>query len=191
MPHTVSDFDITETIGLTRWVEAERAKDPTRFRRFRIFVNSVGVCISTGPEGPSELMPPNYFGISLLDDAMALQDAALLRLLSPVFVDFHQRLVETGDCVEEAPFLLLGQVILAFLGFAPGSDPAALCEQLIAEESRYTGRASPGFLWGCTSYNSLHHRWRHFAETSFPQNAGSESIALVRDALFSPPPSGV
>ena len=84
-----SDFDISETIGLTRWVEAADEIDPIRFRRFRIFTTAVGLAVLVGPEGPSESNPPNYLAIRLIEDAYALHDERLLRLLSPVFAEAH------------------------------------------------------------------------------------------------------
>lgn len=184
---SASHFDITETIGLTRWVDADGEADPNRFRRFRTFTNSVGIAIAAGPEGPDDCMPPNYFGVSLLDDAYALQDPHLLRLLSPVFAELHQRITETEWSAEESPFLILGQLVLAFLGFAPSADIAHLSEQLISEASKHAGHASPEFLWGCTFFDQLHVRWKHFVELSFPRDAANDSIASLRNALLSSP----
>ena len=172
---------------MTRWADADRAADSTRFRWFRTFANSVGVAIATGSEGPDDCMPPNYFGISLLDDAYALQDSHLLQLLPLVFAELHQRISDTEWSAEEAPFFLLGQLVLAFLGFAPASDTARLSEQLFSEASKHAGHASPQFLWGCTFFDQLHHRWKHFVELSFPCDASNDLIASLRDALLSSP----
>ena len=119
-----------ETINLTRWADADRETDPIHFRRFRIFIDSVGIAITTGLEGPDECTPPNYFGISLLDDASALQDSHLLRLLPPAFAELHQRITTIEFFAMEAPFFLLAQLVLAFMGFAPSADIAQLSEQL-------------------------------------------------------------
>jgi len=172
---------------LTHWADADREADPIRFRWFRTFANSVGVAIATGPEGPNDCMPPNYFGVSLLDDAYALQDSHLHRLLLPVFVELHRRITESEWSAEEAPFFLLGQLVLAFLGFAPSTDITRLSGQFVAEASKYAGRASPEFLWGCTFFDQLHGRWKHFVELSFPRDAANDSIASLRNALLSSP----
>lgn len=187
IPPSTSHFDISETVGLTRWADADRKADPTRFRWFRTFTNSVGVAICTGPEGPDDCMPPNYFGISLLDDAHALRDPHLLQLLSPVFAEIHQRITETECFAEEAPFFVLGQLVLAFMGFAPSADISGLSRQLISEAAQHARYASPDFVWGCTFYNQLHDRWKHFVELSFPSNAANDSIASLRNALLSSP----
>jgi len=191
IPPTKSNFDITETIGLTRWADANHQRDAIRFRWFRTFTNSVGIAICSGSEGPNDCMPPNYFGISLLNDALALRDAQLLRLLSPVFSDLHQRLYESAWFSEEAPFFLLGQLVLAFMGFAPGADIARLTEELIAEATHHAGYASPDFLWGCTFFDQLHNRWKHLVELSFPRNADTDWITVLRDALLPSSTDGV
>ena len=184
VPPSKSHFHITETIDLTRWSDADGEADPTRFRRFRTFTHSVGVVIVAGAEGPSECIPLNYLAISLLDDAYSLQDTHLMQLLPPVFAELYQRIVETEEVAEEAPFLLLGQLILALLGFAPSADVACLSERIISESSKHAGHASPEFFWGGTFFNQLHHRWKHFVELSFPGDAANNSIAALRDALL-------
>lgn len=186
-PPPKAHFDITETIGLTRWHDPDRESDPMRFRRFRTFTNSVGVAMTAGPEGPDENMPANYFVISLLDDAHALQDSHLLQLLPPVFAELHQQTVKTEWFSGEAPFLLLGQLVLAFLGFAPGMDVIRLSEQLVSEACEHPGYATPEFLWDCTLYNQLHHRWKHFVALSFPRVHEDDSIVSLRDALLYSP----
>jgi hypothetical protein len=185
VPPSASSFEISECVNSTRWTDAASESGPVRFRRFRAFTNSVGVAICSGPEGPSDGMPPNYFGISLLDDAYALNDSEFLRRLFPVFQELHKRIAETQWGAEEALFFLLGQIVLAFMGFAPSASIPSLCEQLIAEESRHKGRASPEFLWGCTCFDQLHHQWKRFVEFSFPVREDSSCAALLRDALLS------
>jgi hypothetical protein len=187
IPPVVSDFEISETVILTRVGNPMDESDPLRFRRFRTFTNAVGVGICAGPEGPQD-NGPNYLGISLLDDAYALQDSQLLRLLFPAFGELHRRLAGIEWIAGESPFFLLGQLVLAFMGFAPSADIAGLCDQLIAEGSRrYLFRSSPEFLWGCTGFDHSHHRWKHFVELSFPTGPANSSAALLRDAILYPP----
>ena len=186
-PPPTAHFDISETIGLTRWHDPDLEADPMRFRRFRTFTNSVGVVMTAGPEGPDEEMPANYFAISLLDDAHALQDSHLLQLLPPVFAELHQQVVKTEWFAGEAPFLLLGQLVLAFLGFAPGIDVIRLSEQIVSEACEHPEYATPDFFWDCTVYNQLHHRWKHFVALSFPRVHEDDSIVSLRDALLDSP----
>src|SRR4051794_40692378 len=58
-------FSLSETIGLTRWVNADAERDPTRFRRFRTFTNSVGMAMSAANMTEEA---PNYFVIELIED---------------------------------------------------------------------------------------------------------------------------
>src|SRR3974390_1998580 len=66
LPHE-ADFDITETIGLTRWAKAGQFSEPLRFRRFRTFVTSTGLALSVA-EKDRGILPPNYTVIMLIDD---------------------------------------------------------------------------------------------------------------------------
>lgn len=190
IPPIASHFDITETIGLTRWSDASQESAPARFRRFRTFTNAVGLMISAGPEGPDDGMPANYFAVSLLDDAHALQDPELLSLLFPAFGEFHQRVAETEWVAGEAAFLLLGQLMLALMGVAPSTDIAAMSEQVIAEAAQCANRATSEFLWGCTFFDQLHDRWKHFVTLTFSRDATHDSTAALRDALLSSPCAG-
>lgn len=183
-PPEYTSSNIHETLGLTWGVEAGEVKDPIRYRRARTFANTVGVCLATGAEGPvgPYEIPPNYLAISLLDDAHALEDAELLPLLYRAFGELLERFDEQE--AEEAPFILLAQLILALKGFGPAGEADALADRLIAEESRHCKKWVPGFLWGCTNYNSRHDRWMYFVKRSFPEEGGSEAVTLVRDALL-------
>src|SRR5580698_6516606 len=75
LPHEVS-FDLSETIGLTRWWPAGEYSGPprARFRRFRTFVTSVGLDLCVGRKGLDQVFPPNYTAITLIDDAVAIAD---------------------------------------------------------------------------------------------------------------------
>jgi hypothetical protein len=181
----MSDFDVSETIGLTTWVKAEDEIDPGRFRRFRIFTTAVGMAILGGPEGPSESNPPNYLAIRLIEDAHALHDERLLSLLYRVFAEAHHRIIQSGSMSEEAPFFSLGQLIVTFLGHGIPEDIAKLADQVIAEADEHARHASNEFLWGCTFFNQLHDHWRHFVRLSFPTDASNDSVAALRDALLS------
>lgn len=184
-PPIKSHFDITETIGLTRWVEAADEIDPIRFRRFRIFTTAVGLTTLVGPEGPSDLNPPNYLAIRLIEDAYALHDERLLRLLSPVLAEAHQRIIQSRWMSEDAPFFSLGQLVVTFLGHGIPEDVTKLADQVIAEAGEHARHASNEFLWGCTFFNQLRHRWMYFVRLSFPSDASNNSVAALCDALLS------
>lgn len=177
------DFDITETINLTQWSDASCESDETRFRRFRIFSNACGITLLMDAEG-SEFMTPNYLAIGLIEDAHALQDEAVLGLLRDVFAEVHDLVVSDRWFGGETPFLSLGWLIVTLLGHGPPEEIPRLANQVIAEADKHAGQASNEFLWGCTFFNQLHDRWRHFVKLSFPANASNDSVAALRDALL-------
>lgn len=184
IPPVTTSFEISETIGLSTYVGAETVADPVRYRRTRVFANAVGACLYVGPCGGDDHNPANYLAITLLDDAWALQDATLLVLLTPAFAELHARLLT--DDPNESPFFLLAQLILAFLGYAPSVDQPQLAAQLIAGAAQYNEWGSTNFLFGCTVYDQLQHRWLHFVRLSFPRKTPHEDITLLRDELLAP-----
>lgn len=183
MPPDSYDFDITETINLTQYSDAERAADEVRFRRFRTFTNAAGFALLMSTGG-AEFMTPNYLAISLIEDAHALQDEPLLRLLPDVFTEAHDRLAADEWFAGETPFLSLGRLILTCLGHGPPEEIPRLADQVIAEADKHAGHGSNEFLWGCVDLNQLQERWRHFVKLSFPADASNDSVAALRDALL-------
>ena len=179
-----ADFNITETIALTLWGDAPKEKDLVRFRRFRVYTNSVGVALLAGPKGASLTTAANYFAIRLIEDAYAVQDAHLLQLLDPVLSDLYTRLKDDGWWRDEAPFLLLGQLILALLGYAdPGKIPQPAA-QLVKTGTVGNDDVSSAFLWSGTSFDQLHPEWKRLVELSFPEDSSIEDVALLRDVLL-------
>ncbi|WP_038165237.1 hypothetical protein [Verrucomicrobium sp. BvORR106] len=179
-----ADFDITETIGLTMWGDAETEKDPDRFRRFRVFTNSVAVALCAGPDGVPLTMAANYPCIRLLEDAHALGDEQLLRLLYPVFGDLFARLETDGWSNREAPLLLLGQLILALMGYGSPNDVPTLAATLVKLGSVANDHVPADFLWNCTNFDQLHAEWKRFVGIAFPENSPIEDVALLRDTLL-------
>jgi hypothetical protein len=88
-PPTSPNFEITETINLTRWGNAEEEREPERFRRFRIFTNAVAVMLYVSDGGSGDTIPANYVCVRLLEDALALQDSELMGLLYPVLGEMY------------------------------------------------------------------------------------------------------
>jgi hypothetical protein len=183
-----ADFDITETIGLTIWSKADDWPDPVRFRRFRTLTNAVGIALLVeDANGAEQNLRPNYLAIRSIEDAHTLQDDALLRLLPAAFADLQQSAAETLDQPEEVPFLLLGQLLLAFRGFPPTADIPRLVEAVTTEAARQECRASTAFFWGCTFFDQLHERWQHFVRICFPPDSTDEAVNSLRAALLCSP----
>lgn len=191
VPLTVN-FDIGEIIATSDPAFPCSGSDPASYWRFCVFVHSVAAAISTGPEGPDEEHTINYIAVHLLYAARQLGDEHLLTLLPAVFAEVHQ-VISTSDWYDsEAPFFLMGQLILAFLGFNPNADVSGLAAQIIEEARPFprflSGGTSPVFLWDCTCYKSHHDRWLRFVELSFPAQPVNETVALLKDALLFAPP---
>lgn len=183
-PPLTSNFEISETIGLTRWGDAEKETDPIRFRRFRVFTNAIGIAITVLGDGPSEDLPPIYLAGSLLDDSFVLGDAELLKLLPPVLAALHDRILGNEWFSGEVPFMTLGELLLALKKSAPKIDTEDLATRVISEASKERRWARSEFFWGCTNYNQLHDRWRHLVEQVFPTDASNTEVAALRDALL-------
>jgi hypothetical protein len=174
-------FDITETVGLTRWVNAKRESDPVPFRRFRVFTNSVALLMSVLGRAHDEEFPPNYTVISLIDDTAALQDEALWKLLHSGFDQAYH--VWTDQHSEEAVFGLLGKLLaIAHLG-ASDRELTLIADELVDQESHCPDRVSGDFVFGCTVFDLLRHRWTvHIADLIRPV---SPTLSLIREALLS------
>ncbi|MFT3788755.1 MAG: hypothetical protein QM770_21730 [Tepidisphaeraceae bacterium] len=170
-------FDEYEAIGLTRWDDPQRHDQPERFRRFRVLTNAVGLALTASGVGD---LTPNYLVVGLLDDAIALCDRDLLRLLAPAFDELHARLV--AERSEESPFTLLGTLLVRSRLNAPIEDLTALAEQIIAEEGRQTERHTGDFLFGCTNFDQLNHVWRVLVRDHLP--ATTPTLAVLRSALL-------
>ena len=187
----VSRFDISENIGTTSFEFVSHYKDDAeRYLRFCVFTNAVAAVFATNSGGPDERLTHNCLAAGLIDCAHALSDNVLLEMLSGVFDEIHMRICDLDWFASEAPFFVLGQLILAYQGYNPTADTARLAERVILAEAKdttraETGRVGTGFLWDLSSLNLLHERWRHYVETSFPEKPGSEWEELLKDALLS------
>lgn len=184
IPPESANFELTETVSSTLGAYAREDTDEVRFLRFRTFSNSVGMALLAGSEGRDVALPPNYLAISLIEDAYVLKDERLLYLLCPAFAEVHDHIVQGHWFAEEAPFFLLGQLIVCFLGYEPLIDTSTLADELIEEVDRLSRYGSNDFLWGCVFFNRRQDRWRHFIGLSFPDNASNDSVALLRSALL-------
>jgi hypothetical protein len=182
-------YDIMETVAATIYGEADRWElDAVRFRRFRTLTNVVGITLFINEvDGTEQNLTPNYLAIRLIEDADSLQDETLLRMLPGAFAEL-QSVLETQSLPEEVPFLLLGQLLLAFRGFPPSANIPRLIEELKAEAATvHEGRESNSFFWDCTSYTQLHERWRDFVRTCFPPDSRDEAVNSLRAGLLCSP----
>lgn len=184
----VYSVSLTETIGITQWADAEeeypQPRDRNRFLRFRLFTNAVGAAMCSGQKGPDDNLPPNYLVMGLLDDAIALGDEHLLHLLAPVFGEMHERVITARWCADDAPWLLLGQLLLTLRGNYPEGDASALAVRIIEAESHCARRKGKDiFLWGSTAFCQKHDRWRVWVEREFSQTHASEAVRRLGDGL--------
>jgi hypothetical protein len=180
-----ANFDITETVGLTRWADADREADPTRFRRFRVFTNAVALGMAASDHADDDNFPPNYTLISLIDDANALQDSSLWQLLSPAFEEAYQAWRRQRS--DESVFALLGLLLVNVQQRASEVSLVELAERLIEEESRCQHRVHAVFVFGCTCYDQLNDRWKRYIRHWIQPT--SQSLALLRDALLDGEPA--
>lgn len=181
----VYSFSITETIGLTQWGEADQEPNPDKFRRFRIFTNSVGAAMCSGYKGPDDNLPPNYLAISLLDDAWELQDGRLLGLLAPVFEEMHSRVITARWCAEDAPFLQMGQLLLSLTGHHEANPNQLAGSVLEAERHGARRRGREVFFWGGTVFNQMHERWQDRVSQAFARYQGpvEEPLLILQRGL--------
>lgn len=177
------EFDITEPVNLCLHSDAAARADEIRFRRFRAFINAVGLALLTGAEGCSCFIP-NYLAVRLIDDAHALNDRVLLALLLHVFAEAHDHVALEDWFAEETPFLSLGQLIVVCLSHGPANEVLRLADQVIEEADKHAGEASNEFLWGCTLFNQFRDLWRQLVKISLPADASNDSVAALRDALL-------
>lgn len=168
-------FDIDETIKLTRW--AERRSFALRgeladFCWFRLLTSAVEVLRDTASDGISYWY--NYTLATLLGDAFALNEAgeqdAPTDLLSTICkeIDAHPDAGLDSELDRERIFCVLGQLLLAAENRLDDRAIGALCDELEARDQRIEDRASPGLVWGLTSFNQLHPQWLQLVAAHFP-----------------------
>jgi hypothetical protein len=184
IPPESAHFDITETVGSTWWHDASVCENEVRYRWFRTFTNSVGMALLASSEGRDVDLPPNYLAISLIEDAYVLKDERLLYLLCLAFAEVHDHIFQNHWLAKDAPFFLLGQLIVSFMVHGTSIDTSQLADRLIQEADKQAGHFSNEFLWGCTFFHQFQERWRHVIRLSFPNNPSNDSVALLRSTLL-------
>jgi hypothetical protein len=149
-----------------------------------MFTNAVGAAMCSGQKGPDDNLPPNYLAVGLLDDAAALGDERVLNLLAPVFGEMYERVITARWCADDAPWLLLGQLLLNLRGNYPEGDASALAVRIMAAESHCARRKGKDiFLWGSTAFCQKHDRWQVWVEQEFSKNPPGEAVRQLGDWL--------
>jgi hypothetical protein len=179
-PPAHSNFEITETIGLTRWADANLERDPPRFRRFRTFANAVGVALRVAGVLADDDIAGNYLAINLIEDAHELRDAELLRLLGPAFDAVHKTLRDQSS--GEAPFLSLGRLLVAAELGSSDRELSTLAVRVAVEAFTTRIDGATEFLWDCTYFDQLRRHWEwHVARLL---GSRPDGVAVLRDALL-------
>lgn len=155
---------------------------PVSFRRYRIFTNTIGLILSSRGV-PYDAVPSNRVIANLLFDAQTLEDRTLLTLLYPAFTELCISLNEQRFGL--TPFVLLGKLLLCFMGYGNKADIPDLATQIIEEESRLRHESvspSKSFLWDLV-YDNSESVWRVLIEQSFPHENQNEVVRLLRASL--------
>lgn len=183
------DFDVVETVSLTRWTLAPTGRDSAQFRWFRVLTSATEILIDQSDT-------PHYGLAALLVDSFALEqvgdDLAPTDLLSSVCreIDASPRRLRERERV----FCVLGELLLASSDRLNESAIEALCIELEARDRRYHEwwrcegahwAAQPGsdeLLWSLTVHDQLHPVWLDLVEAHFP--VAPQSAAMMKHRLL-------
>lgn len=181
-----TEFDLSEVIGLTGWVNPNNQKDPERFRNYRRFTSAVGLLLLHFGNPSEQVRPANYLARDLIVD-LEQTNAKTILLMRKLFSITRAQLILAGD-ENQYPFFTFGEMILAqVVKDYKVADSAA--SQLIEDEAivrqsdsmRYLVQ-NDNFLLGLTNYDQLHQDWLKFAYELVNPNK-HEDTQLVIDAL--------
>jgi len=176
-----SGFELSETIGLTGWADAEDWDTPERFREFRRFTSSVALMLIHQGNDSEIVRPANYLACDLLRDARR-SDMTFLTLLREVFSATRSYLSSDRD--PDFPFFRFGELILSDWLGDPKSKLVAASALLNDEQFARTtlGNDQPDFLLGLTVYDQFHDQWTEFARDISKPNS-SDDLKLVIDSI--------
>ncbi len=174
------EFDISETIGLTRWAAAAREVDPARFRRFRVLTTAVAVVMLVGGRDDHGVYVPNYSVVRLIDDGFELGDDVLWGMFGEVFEQVREACVR--EYPEETGFATLGIMLVGAKAGMSDSEMEALAGRLMEEEQGCEWRVTQSFLFGCTHYDQLQGVWKGYAQKLL--RPATPGVRLVREALL-------
>ncbi|MEZ5327003.1 MAG: hypothetical protein R3F19_18285 [Verrucomicrobiales bacterium] len=181
-----SEFDLSEVIGLTGWVEPEQKSDPERFRCYRRFTSAVGVALFHYGNDSESVRVANYLARDLVIDLdpTSKRHLSLLRSVA----ESTREVLSTTNLDEGYPFFTFASMILAQKA-GEWSVAEVAATQLINDENAVRQNESLNwmvtddrFLLGLSNYDQLHNDWISFAESLRNPNAHEET-QLVIDAL--------
>ena len=104
-----SEFDLSEVIGLTGWVEPEQVSNPERFRCYRRFTSAVGVALLHYGNGSESVRVANYLARDLLIDLDPMSERHLSLLRSTA--ESTREVLSTTNLDEGYPFGSSGSLV--------------------------------------------------------------------------------
>lgn len=184
---TRTEFDLSEVIGLTGWVDAYKEHDPSRFRFYRRFTSAVGIALLHYGNCSDCVRPPNYIARDLLVDLDPFEPL-YLEMLKRVFRSTREVLKKAGN-EEEYPYFTLGLMILEQIdGNFDGAEKMAI--QLIKDDHTVRNdervalyACSPTVVLGLSNYDQVQQDWvRLVGELQNPTNQ-METQLIIDDIL--------
>ncbi len=180
-------FNISETIVLITQLEPYGREAGDRFRRFRVFANSVGLALPVSAfhcEGPSL----NLVLMQLLRDAVALNDPTLNELMGIAIAERRAELQAKEDDLGlggEFAFFSLSLLILATLPGGNKVDVEGLVSQFRADEVRGFSEfaKSKALLWSSEYNNFCNDVWFVLVKTHLMSSEAPLLQALGREIL--------
>lgn len=154
--------------------------DPDQYRRYRV----LAAAVSALHFSLRDLLSPTDVAVSLVEDAVALADRALMAL---AYAALRELAEELGECYDRGtPFVWLAALLL---GAAAGRDDAelsALALRVFDEEARFQGAPrrprENRFLWRCSTSRLDEERWMRAIEMLLPSS--TQSLASLRTVLL-------
>jgi len=164
---TQTQFDLSEVIGLTGWVNSDTFAHPDRFRQYRRFTSAVAIALVHAGNDCESVRPANYLARDLIVDCDPSDPEHLLRVRN-VFLPTRDVLADTNQ-EPEYPFFTFGALILAQLA-NDQEEAVRHAAQLVEDEaavrtneSLVLFRDDSRFLLGLTNYDQLHGDWVRLA----------------------------
>jgi hypothetical protein len=169
-------FEVTETIGLTRWVHAKS----NEFRWFRLLTNVVDLlseCVSVDGES-------HYAIVGLLLDFFALHESNEPNLPNSLLPEVcREAATITAYNPTNKVFATLAELLTSSVVPLDDTTIETLCMSLKADEEQFWTIDMPGktrkqkltqashFPWGITFYNQLHGVWLDMIAQRFPTSS--------------------
>jgi hypothetical protein len=178
-----SNFEISETVGLTMWDESRDAE----FLWFRCFANSVALklmCVHR----QEVVFDLNYPLICLLTDMIGLRDTiAVKRLQDAVEAAQHECVTAGIDLADGLPWLAHTRLLLAAL--TGNTDQlGTLATRAIEAENQFRTVAAGGpishvFLLGLTTFETLHPVWKDSSSSLLAPHRATADISFILNGI--------